>query len=121
MKKATLLLASALMISPAMFAQQQSATPADQSSSATQSTTSTQSATTQDQMQANSSKANLTADQKAELKTLRIKARTECKTDKTSDACKQAKSDLKAKMSEYGVQGKHHGHKKAAASTQSPS
>ena len=68
-----------------------------------------------------SSKSTLTADQKAELKTLHEKVRTECKADKTSDACKQAKADLKAKKTEYGVSAKHHGHKKAAASTQSPS
>jgi putative salt-induced outer membrane protein YdiY len=120
MTKATLLLAGALMISPAMFAQQQSATPADQSSSATQSSqpSATPQAATQDSA---STKSSLTADQKAELKTLRTKARSECKADKTSDACKQAKSDLHSKMSEYGVTAKHHGHKKAAASTQSPS
>lgn len=120
MKKATLILTGALMISPAMFAQQ-SAIPSGQASATQASTTSSQSAASQDTTKSSSAKANLTAEQKAELKTLRTKARTECKADKTSDACKQAKSDLHAKMSEYGVQGKHHGHRKAAASTQSPS
>ena len=65
MKKVTLLLAGALMIAPAMFAQQ-SATPADQSSSATQSSqpSATPQAATQDSA---SAKSSLTADQKAEL------------------------------------------------------
>jgi hypothetical protein len=117
MNKATLLLAGALMISPAMFAQQQSATPADQSPSATQSSqpSATPQAATQDSA---SGKSSLTADQQAELKSLKDKAHTACKADKTSDACKQAKSDLHSKMNEYGVQSKH---KKAPATTQSPS
>ena len=117
MNKATLLLAGALMISPAMFAQQSSA-PAS-SDQATSSQASTQSST---QAQSTSAKANLTADQKAELKDLKAKAKTACKADANSDACKQAKTDLHSKMSEYGVQGGHHkGHKGAATTSQNPS
>ncbi len=110
MKTATLFLASALLCSPALFAQESSSTPSQQSTT-TQSSTTTTTKTT---------KSKLTADQKAELKTLREKVRTECKADKTSDACKQAKADLKSKKEEYGMTGGHHmKHKGAAASTTS--
>jgi hypothetical protein len=112
MKKATLFLATALLCSPALFAQESSSTPAQ--SSTTQSTTTTTTKTT---------KSKLTADQKAELKTLHEKVRTECKADKTSDACKQAKADLKSKREEYGMTSHHMmKHKKgSAASTTNPS
>lgn len=116
MKTATFLLAGALMLTPALFAQdssQASGTAAGQQSTTTQSTTTSTTKTT---------KSSLTPDQKAELKTLREKVRTECKADKTSDACKQAKSDLKSKREEYGMTGGHMKHKKgAAASTSNPS
>ncbi len=108
MKKATLFLATALLCSPALFAQESSSAPAQ--STTTQSTTTTTTKTT---------KSKLTADQKAELKALKEKVRTECKADKTSDACKQAKSDLKSKEQEYGVTGGHH-HKKGGAASTSP-
>jgi hypothetical protein len=112
MKKASLFLATALLCSSALFAQESSSTPAQ--SSTTQSTTTTTTETT---------KTKLTADQKAELKSLHEKVRTECKADKTSDACKQAKADLKSKREEFGM-STHHSmkHKKgAAASTTDPS
>ncbi len=111
MKTATFLLAGALMLTPALFAQdssQASGASAGQQSTTTQSTTTT---TTK------SSKSTLTADQKAELKTLREKVHTECKADKTSDACKQAKSDLKSKEQEYGVASGHHMKHKGASSS----
>ncbi len=117
MKAATLIIAGALMISPALFAQdssQASGAAAGQQSTTTQSTTTSTTKT---------SKSSLTADQKAELKTLKEKVRTECKADKTSDACKQAKADLKSKREEYGMTGGHMKHKKgaAASSTANPS
>jgi LytS/YehU family sensor histidine kinase len=111
MRKATLFLATALLCSPTLFAQESSSTPAQ--SSTTQSSTTATTKTT---------KTKLTADQKSELKTLHEKVRTECKTDKTSDACKQAKSDLKSKQQEYGMTSHHMmKHKKGAASTTNPS
>ncbi|MGE5109457.1 MAG: hypothetical protein ACM3JB_01275 [Acidobacteriaceae bacterium] len=113
MKKATLLLSAALLCSPALFAQESSSTPAQ--STTTQSTTQTTTTKT--------TKSKLTAEQKTELKDLRAKVKTECKADKTSDACKQAKADLKAKRQEYGMTGTHHmkHNKGAAASTANPS
>ena len=102
MKKATLFLAVALVFSLAMFAQE-ATTP--------QSDTQSQSSTMQQQgsqaTQTAAGKANLTADQKAELKQLKDKAHTACKADANSDACKQAKQDLHSKMAEYGVQPQH--------------
>jgi hypothetical protein len=86
--------AAAMMLSPALFAQQ----------STTSSTPSAQ-------------KTKLTSEQKTELKQLRAKAKTECKTDRKSEACKDARADLKSKMKEYGVKRtghKMHMHKKAA-------
>jgi len=114
MKKLELVLAGVLVLSPALFAQQ------DTSRSATQkgSTSTAQSA------QESSGKAKLTADQKAELKQLRAKAKDACKADKNSDACKTARRDLRAKKDEYGVKSHHHarkGMKKSGESTQSPS
>ena len=119
MKKVELLLAGVLAFSPALFAQQSTSSATD-SQNANQSTTqSTQTSTT-----TSTAKSKLTADQKAELKQLHAKAKEACKADKTSDSCKTAKQDLRAKMDEYGVQHKH-GHKKATttsgSSTQSPS
>ena len=112
MKKATLFLSAALLCSPALFAQAASTTPSQ--STATQSTTETTTTST--------SKSKLTAEQKTELKDLHAKVKTECKADKTSDACKQAKADLKAKRLEYGMTGTHHmKHNKGAASTANPS
>ncbi len=120
MKKVELMLAGVLAFSPALFAQQSTST-ANDSQNASQSTTqSSQTSTTSSA----SSKSKLTADQKAELKQLRTKAKDACKADKTSDSCKTAKQDLRAKMDEYGVAHKH-GHKKATttsgSSSQSPS
>lgn len=118
MKKLEVLLAGVLAISPALFAQQSTSQPNSQSTAAqsTQTTDSQSSVKT-------ASKSNLTADQKAELKQLKSKAKDACTADKKSDACKSAKQDLRAKMDEYGV--KHHAHHKATktkgSSTQSPS
>jgi thiamine kinase-like enzyme len=110
MKKATLFLATALLCSPALFAQESSSAPAQ--STTTQSSTTTTTKTT---------KTKLTADQKAELKTLHEKVKTECKADKTSEACKQAKADLKSKKEEYGMtsSGHHMKHNKGAATNSS--
>lgn len=115
MKKVELLLAGVLAFSPALFAQQSTSATDNQNSATT-----TQSSQTSTKM---SSKSKLTVDQKAELKQLRMKAKDACKADKTSDSCKTAKQDLRAKMDEYGVPRKA-GHKKATttgSSTKSPS
>lgn len=118
MKKLELMLAGVLAFSPALFAQQSTSTTDNQSAT----NSSTQSSPT-DQGSMKASKSKLTADQKAELKQLRAKEKDACKADKTSDACKTAKQDLRAKMDEYGV--KKHAHHKATTtsgkSTQSPS
>ncbi len=115
MKKLELMLAGVLALSPALFAQQSTSTTNNQS--ATNSTTQTSQTTKK------STKSKLTADQKAELKGLRTKEKDACKADKTSEACKTAKQDLRAKMDEYGVK-KHHHHKATTTSgknAQSPS
>ncbi len=96
MKKSILTLAAAMLLSPAVFAQQDAGSAAP-------------SQTPQSQQQAQSSKAKLTPEEKAELKQLRGKAKTECKADKKSDACKQARAELRAKKNEYGI--KNTGHK----------
>lgn len=83
-KKSIVTLAAALMLSPAVFAQQSG-------------------------QQTETAKTKLTTEQKTELKQLRTKARTECKTDKKSEACKEARTDLHNKMNEYGI--KTTGHK----------
>lgn len=115
MKKLELMLAGVLAFSPALFAQQ--STSATNNQSATNSTTQTS------QTSQKASKSKLTADQKAQLKELRAKEKDACKADKTSDACKTAKQDLRAKMDEYGV--KKHAHHKSTTtrgkSTQTPS
>lgn len=94
MRKFLAITAAAMMLSPALFAQQST-------------TSSTPSA----------KKAKLTSEQKTELKQLRTKAKTECKTDKKSEACKDARADLQSKMKEFGVKRtghKWHGRKKAS-------
>ncbi len=118
MKKVELLLAGVMAFSPALFAQQSTSQTDNQNTTATQS-----SQTSSDSSKMTTSKSKLSPDQKAELKQLRTKAKDACKADKTSDACKTAKQDLRAKMDEYGV--KRHAHHKATkttgSSTQSPS
>ena len=115
MKKVELMLAGILAFSPVVFAQQSASTTNNQNAS--------QSTETSSQTATKSSKSKLTADQKAELKELRVKAKDACKADKSSDSCKTARKDLRAKMDEYGV--KHHrghkGMKGGSSTTQSPS
>ncbi len=111
MKIASTLLAGALLVSPALFAQQ-SGTATDNTQQSTQQTTTTK----------QSAKANLTPEQKAELKQLRAKTKADCKADKSSDTCKQDRQELKAKKSELGLSA-HHGHHKkhGTATSQQPS
>jgi len=117
MKKFEILLAGVMAFSPALFAQQ--STPQSDSQNSTASTTQT---TQTETTKTTTSKSKLTADQKAELKDLRMKEKDACKTDKNSEACKTAKQDLHAKMDEYGVKKHaHHMHKKSGSGTQSPS
>lgn len=118
MKKFEILLAGVMAFSPALFAQQSTPQPDSQNSTASTAQTTTETKTTK------TSKSKLTADQKAELKDLRTKAKDACKADKNSEACKSARQDLRAKMNDYGVK-KHWHHKskgmKNGSSTQSPS
>ena len=117
MKKFEILLAGVMAFSPALFAQQ--STPQSNSQNSAASTTQT---TQTETTKSTTSKSKLTADQKAELKDLRMKEKDACKTDKKSEACKTARQDLHAKMDEYGVKKHaHHMHKKSGSSTQSPS
>jgi Spy/CpxP family protein refolding chaperone len=105
MRKLEYLLAGVLAVSPFLFAQQSTTSNNQNASPGTQSGTQ------------KTEKSKLTADQKAELKDLRMRAKDACKADKKSESCKTARQDLRAKMNEYGVKPHERWHHKATTAT----